>query len=167
MVNGTELDAYILSRDTFATDGKPGVTKLAIPSGTAKGSVEFPNLPTVTSIRNTNPYEGVYQIVAFQNSSAAAVLFMADQTDGQVAIVNTSTMAVSSTVPVSELPFALTPDETGTTPVLWVSYILAIGWRTCRTSERSRSSVFSLLRTPRPRAPAQQASWTAAVSPPR
>ena len=115
----------------------------------------------MTSIRNTDPYEGAYQIVAFQNSSIAAVLFMADQTDGQVAIVHTSTMAVSSTVPVSELPFALTPDETGTTPVLWVSYMLAAGGENVsHIGEISQLGFFSPLPTLRQRVPVQRASWT-------
>lgn len=126
-MSGTK--AYVLSRDRFAADGKPGVTRIDVPTGTVANNdtVELPSLRPVSVVRATTPQEGIYQVVAFANSPMVAVLYMGDQTDGEVVLVNTSSMAVADTVQVPELPFALAPDETGSTPSLLVSYILATG----------------------------------------
>ncbi len=129
--NGTETDAYVLSRDAWATDGKPGIVKFVAPSMTVAGSVELP-IPTVTSVRATTPTIGIYQVAAFTNTPAAAVLYMSDQSDGQVLLVSTDTsngkaMAVTNTVPVSELPFALATQESASASTLWVAYIAAAG----------------------------------------
>lgn len=129
--NGSEVDAYVLFRDAWK-DEHPGVVKFVAPAMTVAGSVELTNIPSVSSIRATTPLEGVYQIVAFTNSPMAAVLFMSDETDGQVALVSTNTsgsnvMKVTSTVQVPELPFALATQETASASTLWVAYIKAMG----------------------------------------
>ena len=89
--NGTETDAYILFRDAWGVDGKPGIVKYVVPAMTVAGKVELETLPTVSSIRTTTPAEGIYQLVAFQNTPLVAVLFMADSTDGKVLLVSTNT----------------------------------------------------------------------------
>lgn len=130
--NGTETDAYVLFRDAWAADGHPGVVKFVAPAMTVAGSVELANVPSVSSIRATAPQEGVYQLVAFTNTPVVAVLFMSGSTDGKVLLVSTNTsganvMKVTQTTPVTELPFALATQETGSASTLWVAYIKAAG----------------------------------------
>jgi hypothetical protein len=130
--NGTETDAYILFRDAWGVDGKPGIVKYVVPAMTVAGKVELETLPTVSSIRASAPTEGIYQLVAFQNTPLVAVLFMADSTDGKVLLVSTNTsgsnvMAVTEATPVTELPFALATQESSTVSKLWVAYIKAAG----------------------------------------
>ena len=130
--NGTETDAYILFRDAWGVDGKPGIVKYVVLAMTVAGKVELETLPTVSSIRASAPTEGIYQLVAFQNTPLVAVLFMADSTDGKVLLVSTNTsgsnvMAVTEATPVTELPFALTTQESSTVSKLWVAYIKAAG----------------------------------------
>jgi hypothetical protein len=127
--NGTETDAYVLSRDASA-NGIPRLTKLIVPSGTVEGFVDLTGIPTVTSIRSTTPYEGVYQAQAFSLSPVAAVLFMSGPTDGKVLTINTNTsngakMSVAYTTPVTDLPIGITAQESASSSTLWVSYIAA------------------------------------------
>lgn len=131
MVNtGTEVDADVLFRDAWAADGNPGVVKYIVPAMTKAGSVEL-SIPTITSIRSTTPLEGIRQIVAVTNTQVA-ILSMSNQTDGEVLLVSTDTssgkaMAVTNTVQVPELPFALAAQQAATTTTLWVAYIDTAG----------------------------------------
>lgn len=126
MTNGTELDAYVFSRDQWSTNSLPGLSKVAIPSGTIEGSVELTGLTPVSTVRNTNPYGALYQVQAFANSPVAAVL---STSDGEVVLVSTntsggSTMQVSQTVSISQVPFAIAAQETGASATLWVAYLI-------------------------------------------
>ena len=126
MVNGS---AYILSRDKCA-NGIPCVTTINVASGTVSGTVDLTGVPPVSTIRATTPYEGVYQLVAFNQTPLVAALFMADQTDGTVLSLNTSTVGgtatkIAHTTLVPELPYILAPDETASASGLLVGYILA------------------------------------------
>jgi hypothetical protein len=128
MANGTELDAYVLSRDKWSTNGLPGLTKISIPAGTVLGSVELTGTTPVSTVRATNAYVGLYQVQAFSNSAVAAVLFMSDSTNGSVLTVNTSTsggssMQITHTVGVAELPIAIAAQETASSSTLWVAYV--------------------------------------------
>jgi hypothetical protein len=127
--NGNDLVADVFSRDD-AGNKTPRVTKISIPSGTTEGFVDLTGIPTVTSIRTTTPYAGVYQVQAFSLSATAAVLFMSDQTDGKVLIINTNTssgakMGITYTTPVTDLPIGITAQESTSSSTLWVSYIAA------------------------------------------
>ena len=129
--NGTETDAYVLARDASAADGKPAVVKYVVPAMTVAGSVEL-DIPTITSIRNATPLEGVRQIVAFTNTPVLGLVSMDDSTDGEVLLVSTDTsngkkMAITHTVSVPELPFALATQENTSASTLWVAYITATG----------------------------------------
>jgi hypothetical protein len=124
-------DAYVLSRDD-AGNGVPRVTKLSVPSGTVEGYVDLTGIPTVTSIRATTPYEGIWQITAFNTIADANVLFMSDKTDGVVLSISTNTtapakMAITYSTQIIDLPVAIAPQEIGsvTKPVLWIGYIPA------------------------------------------
>jgi len=129
MTNGTELDAYVLSRDQWSTNGLPGLSKIAIPSGTIEGSVELSGLTPVSTVRSTNQYGALYQVQAFTNSPTAAVLSMSDAT---VVLVSTdtsgsNTMQVSQTTSINGVPFAIAAQETGSSSSLWVAYMLNSG----------------------------------------
>jgi predicted small lipoprotein YifL len=124
-------DAYVLSRDN-AGNNVPRITKLSVPSGTVEGFVDLTGMPTVTSIRATTPYEGIYQVTAFNQTQVANVLFMSDKTDGKVLTISTNTsngakMAVTYTTAIADLPVSIAPQESGsvTKPVLWIGYVPA------------------------------------------
>jgi hypothetical protein len=124
-------DAYVLSRDN-AGNSVPRVTKLSVPSGTVEGFVDLTGIPTVTSIRATTPYEGIYQVTAFNQTQVANVLFMSDKTDGKVLTISTNTsngakMAVTYSTSIADLPVSIAPQESGsvTKPVLWIGYVPA------------------------------------------
>jgi hypothetical protein len=128
---GSDLVADVLSRDD-AGKGVPRLTKISIPSGTTEGFIDLTGLPTVTSIRATTPYEGIYQVQAFSLTQTAAVLFMSDSTDGKVLTISTNTssgakMAITHTVSVPELPIAIAAQESATSSTVWVNYILGTG----------------------------------------
>jgi hypothetical protein len=130
MNTGTETDAYVLFRDAWATDGKPGVVKYVAPAMTIAGSVELA-IPTISDIRATTPLEGVRQIVAVTNTQVAA-LSVSNPTDGEVLLISADTssgkaMVVTNTVSVPELPFALAAQKTTSASTLWVAYINAAG----------------------------------------
>ena len=124
-------DAYVLSRDN-AGNSVPRITKLSVPSGTVEGFVDLTGIPTVTSIRATTPYEGIYQVTAFNQTQVANVLFMSDKTDGKVLTISTNTsngakMAVTYSTSIADLPVSIAPQESGsvTKPVLWIGYVPA------------------------------------------
>jgi hypothetical protein len=124
-------DAYVLSRDN-AGNSVPRITKLSVPSGTVEGFVDLTGIPTVTSIRATTPYEGIYQVTAFNQAQVANVLFMSDKTDGKVLTISTNTsngakMAVTYSTSIADLPVSIAPQESGsvTKPVLWIGYVPA------------------------------------------
>lgn len=132
MTNGTELDAYVLSRDQWSANSLPGLTKIAVSSGTIKGSVELSGLTPVSTVRASNQYGALYQVQAFTNTPIAAVL---STSDGVVQLVSTNTtgtntMQVTQTASISQVPYAIAADETGTNPALWVAYLLASGGST-------------------------------------
>ncbi len=115
--------AYVLSRDKGA-DGVPTVTTINI--STAKATtVDLPGITPVSTIRATDPYEGVYTIVAFNQTPTVDVLFMSDQTDGTVLLLNTGTVGgaatkIAFTVHVPELPYILAMQDGSSTPLcLW------------------------------------------------
>jgi hypothetical protein len=129
MTNGTELDAYVLSRDK-CVNTVPCLTKFGVPSGTIEGSVDLTGVTPVSTIRATTPYEGLYSVQAFNQTPTAAVVFMSDQTDGKVLIVSTATsggakMKVTYTKPITDLPIAIAGQETTSSSTLWVAYIAA------------------------------------------
>jgi hypothetical protein len=131
MTDGTEVDAYVFSRDASA-NGVPRLTKLSIPSGTVEGFVDLTGLPTVTSCRAVTPYGCVYQVSAFNSTQIANALFVSDSTDGTVLTISTDTssgktMSVTYSTPIADLPVAIAPQETGsvTKPVLWIGYLPA------------------------------------------
>jgi hypothetical protein len=124
--NGTETDAYVLSRNECA-NGIPCITKLGVPSGTVEGSVDLAGITPVGTIRATTPNEGVYEVVASNLSSTAFVLFMSDQIDGKVLTINTNTsngakMKVSYTTPITDLPIGIALQESASSSTLWVAY---------------------------------------------
>jgi hypothetical protein len=127
--NGTETDAYVLSRNECA-NGIPCVTKIAIPSGTVEGSVDLAGVTPVSTIRATTPNEGMYSVVASNLSSTAFVLFMSDSTDGKVLTLNTNTsngakMGIAYTTPITDLPIGIALEESTSNSTLWVAYIAA------------------------------------------
>jgi hypothetical protein len=127
--NGTETDAYVLSRNECA-NGIPCVTKIAIPSGTVEGSVDLAGVTPVSTIRATTPNEGMYSVVASNLSSTAFVLFMSDSTDGKVLTINTDTsngtkMGIAYTTPITDLPIGIALQESASSSTLWVAYIAA------------------------------------------
>ena len=128
---GSDLVANILSRDD-AGNGVPRLKKISVPSATTEGFVDLTGVPTVTSIRATTPYEGIYQVQAFSLTSTAAVLFMSDSTDGTVLTINTNTssganMAITHTVSVPEFPIGIAAQESASSATVWVNYFLGTG----------------------------------------
>ena len=129
MTNGTELDAYVLSRDQWSTNGLPGLTKILIPAGTIEGSVELTGLTPVSTVRGTFPYAASYQVQAFTLSSVAAVL---STSDDAVLLVSTDTssgktMQVTSSITVPNIPIGIAIQETPSSSIVWDAYILADG----------------------------------------
>ena len=132
MVNGAELDAYVLSRDKASSNGLPELSKFKVNSDgtlTPEGTVELAGVTPVSTVRAANPYAGVYQLQAFTNTNTAAVLFMSAANDSIVLTIDTTSnaMKVTSTTPVPELPFEIAAQETASGSALWVGYILASG----------------------------------------
>jgi hypothetical protein len=132
MTNGTELDAYVVSRDKASANGLPMLNKLNVLTWVVEGTVELTGFAPVSTIRATTPYEGIYQVQAFSLTSTAAVLFMSDSTDGTVLIINTNTssgakMSIKYAVSVPELPIAIAAQESASTATVWVNYILGTG----------------------------------------
>ena len=73
-INGSELDAYVLSRDK-ALNGVPMLTKVNVATAAIEGSgLALTNLTPVSVVRATNPNAGLYQVVAFSSTPIAAVL---------------------------------------------------------------------------------------------
>jgi hypothetical protein len=121
-------EAYVLSRDKWSANGLPGLTKIGVPSGTIEASVELTGLPPVSTVRAANPYMGLYQVVAFNQTPIAAVLSTSDSTDGSVLTISTNTsggnaMKITNTVAVPEVPLILAAQDSNSS--LWVGYILA------------------------------------------
>ncbi len=133
MVNGAELDAYVLSRDKWSSTGLPGLTKIKINSDgttTTEGSVELTGFIPVSTIRAANQYAGIYQVQAFAKTATAAVLYMSDATDGIVLTISTDTssgktMAIAHSTPIPELPIGIAVQETTSSSTLWVASISA------------------------------------------
>ncbi len=133
MVNGAELDAYVLSRDTWSSDGLPGLTKIKINADgtmTVEGSVKLTGFIPVSTIRAANPYAGIYQVQAFANTPTAAVLYMSDANDGIVLTISTDTsngktMAITHSIPIPDLPIGIAVQETASRSILWVASISA------------------------------------------
>jgi hypothetical protein len=134
MVNGTELDVYVLSRDKWSTNGLPGLTKIRINSDgttTVMGSVELTGFTPVSVVRASNALAGIYQVVAFSQQNTAAVLFMSSASDGVVLTISTDTsngksMTITHTVPITAgLPIGIATQESASSSALWVAYILA------------------------------------------
>jgi hypothetical protein len=135
MVNtGAELDAYVLTRDKWSTNGLPGLTKIRINSDgttTVTGSVELSGFTPVSVVRSSNAHAGIYQVVAFSQQNTVAVLFMSSANDGIVLTISTDTsggktMAITHTVPIAAgLPIGIATQETTSSSALWVAYILA------------------------------------------
>ena len=128
---GSDLVADVFSRDD-AGNGVPRLTKISVPSGTTEGFVDLLDVPKVTFIRGTTPYEGIYQVQAFSLTSTAAVLFMSDSTDGKVLTINTNTssgakMAITHTVSVPEFPIGIAAQESASSSAVWVNYFLGTG----------------------------------------
>jgi len=132
MTNGTELDAFVLSRDQWSVNGLPGLSKIAIPSGTIEGSVELTGLTPVSTVRSTNPYGALYQVQAFTNSPVAAVLSMSDAIVDLVSTDTSSsnTMQVTNSIAIHQVPFSIEAQETGAGSTLWVAYLPASGGST-------------------------------------
>jgi hypothetical protein len=136
MTNGAELDAYVLSRDTFS-NGLPGLTKVVVNAdGTLKstGSVELTGFTPVSTVRAdaAGKYAGIYQVAAFSSTATVAVLFMSDPNDGLVLTISTDTssgktMKIAHSTPVAELPIGIAVQENKTNATLRVAYILADG----------------------------------------
>jgi hypothetical protein len=127
--NGTETDAYVLSRDECA-NGIPCVKKIAVPSGTVEGSVDLTGVTPISAIRDTMPNAGVNSLVASNKSSTALALSMSDPTDGKVLTINTDTsngakMEVAYTTPITDLPIGITLQESASDSTLLVAYIAA------------------------------------------
>jgi hypothetical protein len=123
--------AYILSRDKGA-NGVPTVTTITVATGAVTSTVDLTGITPVSTIRATTPYEGVYTIVASNQTPTIAVLFMADQTDGTVQILSTGTVGgvatkIAFAVPVPELPYILAMQDGSSSSTLLVGYILATG----------------------------------------
>jgi hypothetical protein len=133
MVNGAELDAYVLSRGKWSSNGLPGLTKIKINSDgttTVEGSVELTGFIPVSTIRATNQYAGIYQVQAFTKTATAAVLYMSDATDGIVLTISTDTssgktMAIAHSTPIQDLPIGIAVQETASSSTLWVASISA------------------------------------------
>ena len=133
MVNGAELDAYVLSRDKWSKNGLPGLTKIKINSDgttTTEGSVELTGSIPVSTIRATNKYAGIYQVQAFAKTATAAVLYMSNANDGIVLTISTDTssgktMVIAHSTPIPDLPIGIAVQETTSSSTLWVASISA------------------------------------------
>jgi len=126
---GTNI--YVFSRDA-GPKGFPRLTKIDAVSASVEGFVDLPNIPTITSIRETTPHEGIDAVAASKQTDTAFALFMSDKTDGVVLTISTDTsngkvMSVAHATQISDLPVAIAVQEDGgvTKPILWVGYIPA------------------------------------------
>jgi hypothetical protein len=126
MTNGAEIDAYVLSRDKASANGLPMLSKVNVLTGVTEGTAELTGFTPVSTVRNANPYQGLYQVQAFSLSATAAVL---STSDNSVLIINTNvtngSMKVAYEISVPEVPFAITTQESATASTLWLAYILA------------------------------------------
>ena len=134
--NGTELDAYVVSRDKASANGLPMLSQINVITGVTEKTVELSGALPVTTCRDTaaTAYQCIYQVQAFSLSPIVAVLTMSNSNDGMVRVVNTNTsganMSVKYAVSVPYLPIGIAVQESATSSTVWVNYYRGNGTTT-------------------------------------